>query len=143
MDRRVVEQAGGVVFRRVDGQPEILIVRSRKSPDQWIFPKGHVDRGESAEETAVRETREEAGVVGEAVRPLEPAIEFDWRGDRIRVRYFLVRATGETTPSERREKKWCRPDIALRELSHETARDLLRRALQTAPLSPPARRESP
>jgi 8-oxo-dGTP pyrophosphatase MutT (NUDIX family) len=129
MAKTLVEQAGAVVFRRAGDGLEILLVRAKKTRNQWIFPKGHIEPGESAEDAAVRETREEAGVIGRAVKPLTPPLEFDSGGERVRVRYYLVKATGETGPSEVRDKKWCAPDAAARDLSHDDARDLLRRAL--------------
>lgn len=129
MPKTVVEQAGAVVFRRAADRPEILLVRAKKSPDQWIFPKGHIERGETAEVAAVRETREEAGVKGRVVMALAPPLEFDSGRERVRVRYYLLQATGDTTPSEEREKQWCSVDDALKQLSHDDARELLRRAL--------------
>lgn len=127
--KTLVEQAGAVVFRRAGDGPEILLVRARKTPNQWIFPKGHIEAGESAEDAALRETREEAGVIGRAVKLLTPPLEFDSGAQRVRVRYYLVKATGDTRPSEVRDKKWCAPDAAAHDLSHDDARDLLRRAL--------------
>lgn len=129
MPKTVVEQAGAVVFRRALDRPEILLVRAKKSPDQWIFPKGHIEPGETAEVAAVRETREEAGVKGRVVIPLAPPLEFDSGRERVRVRYYLLQATSDTKPSEEREKKWCSVDEALKQLSHDDARELLRRAL--------------
>ena len=129
MAKTLVEQAGAVVFRRAGDGLEILLVRAKKTPNQWIFPKGHIEAGESAQDAAVRETREEAGVIGRVVKPLTPPLEFESGGERVRVRYYLVKATGETRPSEVRDKKWCAPAAATRDLSHDDARDLLRRAL--------------
>ena len=129
MPKTVVEQAGAVVFRRAADRPEILLVRAKKSPDQWIFPKGHIEPGETAEVAAMRETREEAGVKGRVVMPLAPALEFDSGRERVRVRYYLLQATGDTKPSEEREKQWCSVDDALKQLSHDDARELLHRAL--------------
>src|SRR4051812_19688096 len=62
-----VAQAGGIVFDVVEGQPRILLVTARRDPSHWIFPKGHVEPGEMADETARREVREEAGVDGETI----------------------------------------------------------------------------
>lgn len=127
--RRVVEQAGAIVCRCGKDGPGILVVRARKTPDRWIFPKGHIERGESARIAAVRETREEAGVVARPVKALTPPIEFESAGERVRVRYYLLRATGETAPSESRERRWLSITSALRRLSHANARALLRSAL--------------
>jgi len=54
--------AGGVVFRKnpKDGKLEILLVQDAK--DRWTIPKGHVEEGETTQETAIREIAEETGL---------------------------------------------------------------------------------
>ena len=59
--------AGGVVYRLKDKTPELLVVTARRDPSAWVLPKGHVERGESTEQTAVREIFEEAGVTARIV----------------------------------------------------------------------------
>lgn len=62
-----VVAAGGYLVRRTATGPEVLLILRR---GVWDLPKGKADRGESVEETAVREVGEEVGV-GD-VRILEP-----------------------------------------------------------------------
>ena len=50
--------AGGIVYRDVGSGPEYLIVRARRDPSAWVLPKGHIERGETAEEAAVRDNRD-------------------------------------------------------------------------------------
>ena len=54
--------AGGVIFRhnKRDGQVEILLIQDAKN--RWTIPKGHIEEGESAKQTAEREIREETGL---------------------------------------------------------------------------------
>ena len=53
--------AGGVVFRRdQDGAVEFLLIQDHK--DRWTIPKGHIEEGETAQQTAIREIGEEAGL---------------------------------------------------------------------------------
>jgi 8-oxo-dGTP pyrophosphatase MutT (NUDIX family) len=81
--------AGGLV---VQGSRILLI--STQSGRRWQLPKGHIEAGETPEQTAVREVREETGVTGRVVAPL-PGVEY-WfieRGQRRvhkRVDYFLL-----------------------------------------------------
>lgn len=58
------EQAGALPYRWDGDQVEIVLITSRSSGN-WIFPKGVIDPGETPESTAVKETIEEAGVIGE------------------------------------------------------------------------------
>jgi 8-oxo-dGTP pyrophosphatase MutT (NUDIX family) len=123
-----VEQAGGIIFRvdPVTGV-SILLVSSKKERGHWIFPKGHVERGETAAEAALRETEEEAGVGGELLGPAG-ALEFDWGGRHFRVEYFLIRATSETPRTDGRTKVWLPVADALTRLTHADSRRLLRDA---------------
>ena len=52
---------GAVVFRRINDEYRFLLIKNRRS-NHWGFPKGHMERGETREETAVREVLEETGV---------------------------------------------------------------------------------
>lgn len=60
---RKTETAGTVLIKEIDGELKIALARDpEKGDDVWVLPKGHVRNGESLEETATRETREEVGV---------------------------------------------------------------------------------
>ena len=120
-----VEQAGGIVVRPDAGGLSVLLVRAKKDPTLWIFPKGHIERGETAEATALRETREESGVEGEVVARIGEPLEFDVGAIRVRVQYFLIRAIQESPSPEGREKHWFPVDEARRVLIYENARRLL------------------
>ena len=62
-------RAGCVPLRvNPSGRMAVLLVQSRKHPEFWTFPAGGVERGERDEQAAARETREEAGVVGQLGR---------------------------------------------------------------------------
>src|SRR5262249_52901388 len=89
--------AGGVAYRKSRGSIEIAIIRIAPE-DRWQLPKGHVDKGESPEEAALREVREETGLDAEITEKIE-AIEywyFSGKGaDRVRfhkfVHFFLMK----------------------------------------------------
>lgn len=120
--------AGGIVYRVSTGEPEILLVTARRAPQEWVYPKGHIEAGESPEETAVREVEEEAGVTARIVRPLADVV-IHVRGERQRIRYFLMRADGDGAPGEGRRSCWVASGEALRRLQHDTSRAVLREAL--------------
>jgi 8-oxo-dGTP pyrophosphatase MutT (NUDIX family) len=52
--------AGGIIFRRRAERPEICLIRDAYG--YWAFPKGKVEPGETLEQTALREVREEVGI---------------------------------------------------------------------------------
>ncbi|MBD5115719.1 MAG: NUDIX domain-containing protein [Ruminococcaceae bacterium] len=55
------KSCGAIVYRKHHGNTEILLVRHLKS-GHWSFPKGHMEQGETEEETARREIKEETGL---------------------------------------------------------------------------------
>jgi 8-oxo-dGTP diphosphatase len=80
-----VRAAGGVVVR--DGA--VLVVH-RPRYDDWSLPKGKLEDGESWEEAALREVREETGVGGRLVRELDDDHYTDRKGRPKRVRWWLM-----------------------------------------------------
>lgn len=128
MSSATIRQAGAVVFRP-GAVPEFLLVRARRTPNQWIFPKGHLEKGESSSEAALREAHEEAGVIGRIEQPLEPLVTFAFNGRSYEVEYFLVEAIDTTPAHEPREQTWLPGEHALRALTHDAAKDLLRTAM--------------
>ena len=128
MSSPVIRQAGAVVYRQ-GVEREFLLVRPRRTPNQWIFPKGHLEEGESSRDAALREAREEAGVIGRIVHALEPRLSFDFNGRSYEVEYFLVEALDATPEYERREQTWLPGEAALINVTHAAAKGLLRTAI--------------
>lgn len=52
---------GAVVFRKINDEFRFLLIKNRRS-NHWGFPKGHMEKGETREETAIREVLEETGI---------------------------------------------------------------------------------
>ena len=53
--------AGGIIFRK-NAKQEIEILLIQDAKNRWTIPKGHIEEGETAKETAEREIREETGL---------------------------------------------------------------------------------
>ena len=54
---------GAVVFKRIGGEPHYVLVRAKNQPEGCHgFPKGHMEPGETEEQTALREIYEEVGL---------------------------------------------------------------------------------
>ena len=120
-------QAGAIATRRNAGHREFLLVRAKQAPGEWIFPKGHVEAGEEAPDTAIRELKEESGYEGSVVRPVG-SLEFAHGSRRMRVAYFLVETGDRTGPGDGRDHRWLPYEAARSSLSHADARLLLDRA---------------
>ena len=119
--------AGGVVVSGMGPQRLFLIVRGSRPPHEWVLPKGHIDPGETPEQTASREVFEETGVEADVIGALGNE-SFTYEGRQIRVRYFLMNATGTGIPIEDREVRWCPPSEAETLLGFESAREMVRLA---------------
>ena len=125
---QVVDQAGAITIRRRSDGISILLVRALKDPAAWIFPKGHVEPGESSGDAALRELAEEAGVTGVLGESTGVTV-FSDDDCTYRVEYFVVDALEEHPGREHRECRWCSPDEALALLTHEDAREHLEHVL--------------
>jgi 8-oxo-dGTP pyrophosphatase MutT (NUDIX family) len=126
--------AGGIVFRRdAGGLLHFLLIRD--SYDNWGFPKGHLEDGESPADAALRETAEETGL-GD-LRLHGPIRIIDWyfrfRGRFIHkyCHFFLFESVdGEPVPQADEgitACAWHTLEGALAALSYENARGVLRR----------------
>jgi 8-oxo-dGTP pyrophosphatase MutT (NUDIX family) len=90
----VVRAAGGAVWRRAaDGTVEVVLVH-RPRYDDWSLPKGKVDPGETDEQAAVREVREEASVEARLGLELPTTTYLDRSGKHKRVRYWAMTVAG-------------------------------------------------
>jgi 8-oxo-dGTP diphosphatase len=122
-----VRAAGGIVLRRRgDGAAEVLLVH-RPAYDDWSFPKGKCEAGESEEEAAVREVEEETGLRCRLERELATTRYRDSRGRPKTVRYWLVTAVGGTlqAANEVDDARFVALDEARSLLTYPRDRDLL------------------
>ena len=117
-----IEAAGGVIIR--DGKVAVV---HRDRYDDWSLPKGKLDAGESFEEAALREVREETGLECELGRELEPVSYVDQKGRPKLVRYWLMEVTGGDFEAndEVDEMRWLEPAEAARLLSYPHDRELV------------------
>jgi 8-oxo-dGTP pyrophosphatase MutT (NUDIX family) len=127
--------AGGVVHRSSEGRFEIALVHRRR-PLLWALPKGTPDAGETLQETALRETREETGLRVELEEPIREITYVFVRG-RTRfhktVHFYLMRAVGGDLSDhdhEFDEVRWFPPDEALGVMTHATERAVVEDALR-------------
>jgi len=132
--------AGGVAYRRQGAGIEVALIAVGENR-RWQLPKGLVDKGESPEEAARREVREEAGIETELVQPLD-RIEYWYygtepNGARVRyhkfVHFYLLRyLTGEVQDhdAEVADARWVEIVKAKELLAFASERRVLERAEQ-------------
>jgi 8-oxo-dGTP pyrophosphatase MutT (NUDIX family) len=121
----VILQAGALCYRIDQGVSLVLLVRAKRNPAHWIFPKGHIEFGENPHEAALRELQEEAGVKGEFVYRLGERV-FLRDGNSYSVVYCLARYLATIDNGEEgREPTWYSPDKAANLLSFADGRELL------------------
>jgi 8-oxo-dGTP pyrophosphatase MutT (NUDIX family) len=135
---RTYASAGGVVIDALGGQLLTLLRPDRFTPDgepEVRLPKGHIEKGESRLQTALREVEEEAGLEGlEILADLgHQRVEFDWKGHHyIRDEsYFLMRwppDAGHHPPEKQFRIRWLLWEDALVQLSFEAERTWVQRA---------------
>jgi 8-oxo-dGTP pyrophosphatase MutT (NUDIX family) len=129
--------AGGVAFRWEGAEPEVAIVQV-KPKLRWQLPKGIVDEGESPQEAAVREVREEAGVDAGIIKLIE-TIEYWYRsvkyGKPVRfhkfVHFYLMQyKSGDVADHDHEveEARWVTMDEALEMLDFKSERDVVEKA---------------
>jgi 8-oxo-dGTP pyrophosphatase MutT (NUDIX family) len=107
---RFEHSAGGIV--REDGKLLMVKVENLEGKIAWTFPKGHLEKGETAEEAALREVEEETGYQCEILEPIDKVEYFFKReGQLIKkfVTWFLMKPlkkTGVHDPEEIIETHW-------------------------------------
>ena len=130
--------AGGIVIRDQGGVPEFVAGKRRRDRDvtTWTLPKGTPKRGETTEQTALREVAEETGLEVHITAPFDSIhYTFVQRGTRIHktVHYFLMEPVGGDLAGHDQEFEdvaWVAMDDAPGLLTFETERALVARAAE-------------
>lgn len=129
--------SGGIIFRRdQDGGVEILLIQDGK--DRWTIPKGHIEEGETAEETARREIAEEAGLKQVEILGWLGKIHFRYRRlDKLvlmTTQIYLVKAMGDTDDIKKEDWmsgiKWFKFNDALDAIEYEDIGKLMLLAMK-------------
>ncbi len=123
------KSAGAIVFHRSE-QLEYLLLFS----NFWGFPKGHIERGESEQDAALREIREETGLDVKLIEGFR-AVDDYWyqrKGERIKKQavFFLAEATNRDSKIswEHEEMAWLSFDEAIERLKFKNLREILTKA---------------
>jgi len=128
--------AGGVIYRRNEGGLQIVLI-SVKNGQAWCLPKGVVDKGETTEEAALREVREETGLAGRIIDSLgEINYWYYIKGENIKCRktvhfYLMEYISGDTSGHDLEvdEAGWFLLEDALEKISYKGDRAMLEKAM--------------
>ena len=126
--------AGGIVFRKTNQQIQYALILN--SYDAWTFPKGHIEKPEKAEETALREVQEEIGLSNLKIVQLIDRIDYFFKMNDVTyhkyVDFYLMTAGDDTKlthqPSEVQNAQWFTYAEARKKLFYKEDLPLLRAA---------------
>jgi 8-oxo-dGTP pyrophosphatase MutT (NUDIX family) len=112
--------AGGVVFKKIDDNYKIVLCLQKKLSGSKVYclPKGHIEKNEDPDKTALREVEEEAGITAKIIKPLSPiTFFFTQKGGKVKntVYFFLMECLDEHfKPNLECENiVWCNEDEAI------------------------------
>ena len=137
MKTRSERSAGGVVFQRTEAGIEIALAarRTRRGELAWGLPKGLIEPDEEPEQAALREVREETGLLAEIDEDLGSISYFyTWDGVGVRktVRFFLMHATGGDVADhdhEMEEIRWFPLQAAGKRSTYRSEREVVLKAV--------------
>lgn len=122
---------GAVVYRIIKDTRRYLLIKNRRSA-HWGFPKGHIERGETSEDTAKREVLEETGIHIELLPDFVEKSDYSIQGKIEKsVSIFLARTDDTQTIIQREEIEdyiWLPYDRALSTLKFENDKSILEKA---------------
>ena len=125
--------SGGIVFRLTKDKKDIEVLLIQDSKNRWTIPKGHIEPGETAKQTAIREIGEEAGLNRIQVLSWLGKIHFKYRRiDKLvlmTTQIYLVRSL-DTTERPTKEKwmngiKWFSFQDAINVIEYEDIEKLM------------------
>ena len=128
---RVVEAAGGVLWKETSSGRKLAVIH-RQRYDDWSLPKGKREPGERWEETALREVKEETGckpTLGEFIGSTSYVINHHTTPKVVLFWHMHTKNINRFQPNDEVDRiKWVSPKKALKILSYQDERDIIKKA---------------
>ena len=126
---RLIPQAACVPFRlTADNALQILMIR-RQNETLWGIPKGMIDDGNTARQTALIEAFEEAGLRGDLLDKDLGMFDYEKNGRTCRVRVYAMHVREELATWKEigfRERRWFTPELAAESAAREPVKNMIR-----------------
>ena len=131
----IEKSAGAVIFRRQGNKIYYLLLHYEAG--HWDFPKGHIEKGETIEETAQREVEEETGIKNiKFVKGFKEWIKYFYKSKNGNVMKIVTYLLAETKKREVKISwehigfKWLPYKEALEQLTFQNSKEILKKAQQ-------------
>jgi 8-oxo-dGTP pyrophosphatase MutT (NUDIX family) len=121
--------AGAILWRKEPFASDVAIIHRTRYREEWCLPKGKVKEGETLEQAALREVKEETGCLAKIVR-FSSLMEYKINGAKKQVFYWhmmvIDEAGWENRDPEVDQIIWLPPEEAIKLLSHQDQRKMIK-----------------
>jgi len=129
------KSCGGIIFGKKNNEIEYLIVKHKEiNGGHWDFPKGHIEKGETEEETAIREIYEEVGLKVKILESFREDISYvadKEKNIHKTVVFFLCEAVSSEVKyvfDELENHQWLAYEEAMERLTFDNSKGILKKA---------------
>jgi len=135
---KIETSAGGVVYRKVNNKIEFLVVQ-HSGHHRWVLPKGWIDEGETKEQTALREVKEEGGVEAKIEEYLGEIMIFYTNTEKEKVKktshfYLMKYISGDPDKDhgwEVEDTRWLPAEKAIEKLNYPGEKKMIAKAVNS------------
>ena len=121
--------AGGIVFKEDNGRIYYLVNTAKNNKNHWVFPKGHIETGESPEQTARREVLEETGIAARIIQ-YAGSNSYQFEDENVYTAFYLMKFTDKQGQKEDRDIQWGTYEEVMDRLTFDDTKNLLKIAHQ-------------